>query len=121
MGAEPRFTLGQLWPVLLVGAAVVASFTITQYTADANDARITVIEAAQVAQTAELGQVKTAVDRNSAQIAQQAQGINWIGQALEKLAEKQEVRLPARPIVSEAGAPPASVAVRPPDPSRPGG
>lgn len=30
-----------------------------------------------------------------------AEGVNWIGQALEKIAEEQNLRLPPRPIVTE--------------------
>jgi hypothetical protein len=33
--------------------------------------------------------------------SRQDEGINWIGEALERLAEKDKVKLPARPIITD--------------------
>ena len=45
--------------------------------------------------------VQRDVERIQERQVEQARGINWIGQAVQKIADKQDIDLPARPIVSE--------------------
>lgn len=90
-----------LLSVLVLAGGGFASFVVLQYDVKAQTVAVEKI-ANQVRDVeAVVDGLDSEVDQHTKQIAEQARGLNWIGGALEALAEKQGVRLPNRPIVSE--------------------
>lgn len=49
----------------------------------------------------EIGEIEDRAADNTDALKDQASGLNWIGEAIQAIAEKQDVRLPPRPIVAE--------------------
>ncbi len=95
MTGAHHFTIGQVATVVVLAGSIAASFVLTQAKASDNGERLTKVEEVQA-------QIARTAFAHAKQLRDQAKGLNWIGEAVQAIADKNRVRLPPRPIVNEA-------------------
>ncbi len=89
--------------VVVVAFCVALSglFAAMQYQVSANDKVIAVHEEKIETIESEIDHVEAQAKQNAETAEDLIEGVNWIGTALQAIANKQDVELPPRPIVSD--------------------